>query len=431
MAAIITNKFRIIQAQQFAASVAANVDTYYVGIGKNTPWTVDTSPEVPTDSFSQMIRDYDDMLALKRITASNVSTAVPSIMWTTGTVYTMFDDQDANLFSSNFYVITDEFNVYKCIYNAAGAASTVKPTGTTPGIFSTADLYQWKYMLTLSAATKNTFPSNNWVPVITLPSSDGSAQWTSQNSSINGAIHTYKVTTGGSGYSVDPAVTVTGDGVGAVAIAHRTGDVVTSITMSVAGTGYTYATVSIAPPSSGVQATGRAIMSPVGGHGKDPVGELGASYILISTTFNTNEGGLITVGNEYRKVTMLKSPLNIGTSVVATAAVLDTTKHITATASSGTFVADEIITQAISGATGRVVDYDSGAKTIRYVEYTGTFDTTHTVTGGTSGATASGTLTLVNGAIVPESGTLFYKDYRLAINRSINQSESISVVLAF
>ena len=78
------------------------------------------------------------------------------IDWTTGTVYDQYDDgltttTTANsgattLSAANFYVLTDEFNVYKCMNNNANGQSTVKPTGTGTEIFETSDKYKWKFM---------------------------------------------------------------------------------------------------------------------------------------------------------------------------------------------------------------------------------------------------------------------------------------------
>jgi hypothetical protein len=53
----------------------------------------------------------------------------------------------------------------------------------------------------------------------------------------------------------------------------------------------------------------------------------------------------------------------------------------------GTFVVGETATQATSGATGIVYRWDAARKFLYLVRTTGTFDATHTITGGTSGAT--------------------------------------------
>ncbi len=78
----------------------------------------------------------------------------------------------------------------------------------------------------------------------------------------SGSVASYTVTAGGSGYTVAPTVTISAPnayGVGftqATATAHLTGDAVTSVTVSVAGTGYVTATVSFSGgDGSGAAAT--------------------------------------------------------------------------------------------------------------------------------------------------------------------------------
>ncbi len=69
------------------------------------------------------------------------------------------------------------------------------------------------------------------------------------------------VTLGGGYYTSAPAVTINGDGTGATATATVVAGAVTAINITNGGSGYTAATVSIAAPSAGTQATGTATVS--------------------------------------------------------------------------------------------------------------------------------------------------------------------------
>jgi hypothetical protein len=69
-----------------------------------------------------------------------------------------------------------------------------------------------------------------------------------------GLIKTIGVSNGGTGYVAIPAVSITGDGVGATATATIAGGKVTGINVNTQGSGYTYATITIAPPASGANA---------------------------------------------------------------------------------------------------------------------------------------------------------------------------------
>lgn len=430
MSAFITNHYRVLQAQQLLTEIAAGTNTYYLGIAKQYPWTNDAVPDTPSNSFGQLVEDYRTMIAIKKITGSNVTGAITQRLWTYGTVYTMYDDADVELMTKNFYVVNSTYDIYKCIDNNLGAQSTVQPTGTGTTIFSTADGYLWKYMGSVNAAKLASFPSQSWLPVATLAASDGSAQWNTQQAAINGGLHTIIVTNGGSGYSGSPTVDIVGNGSGAVASCTIVGGVITKITVSNPGTGYTFATVTIS--GNGTGATARAVISPIGGHGKDIESELGASNSMLNVVLNQSEGGVFPVVNEYRKIVLLKNPFNYGTSTRCSASVLDCTTKLTLSVFSGTFAQDEVVTQAVTGATGKVVDWDSTNKILRINDTNGTWTQSQTLSGATSGATgtvaASG---VTNSGMEPYSGVLFYKDYRTAISRSADQRESISIVLAF
>ena len=52
-----------------------------------------------------------------------------------------------------------------------------------------------------------------------------------------------------------------------------------------------------------------ASIPPVGGHGFDPVGELGGFNVMINARFEGTESDEFTVGNEFRKIGILKNPL--------------------------------------------------------------------------------------------------------------------------
>ena len=190
MPAIITNKFRRHNAQQFVESFSESANTvYYMGLGRPQPYATstrgdsrtenegtDTAPLTPVDSIQDEFFYFDDLLAAKRITTSDVSFAIPRRNWTTGTTYDYYrhdygnritgttttqsaNSGATNLFDSTFYVLNSNNNVYKCLDNNGGANSTVEPTGTSTSILTTGDGYKWKYMYSLSASQQVNFLS--------------------------------------------------------------------------------------------------------------------------------------------------------------------------------------------------------------------------------------------------------------------------------
>ena len=83
MAAIITEKFRQINAAQFEESFSETNENYYMFVGKSTPFTSgtsggsDTSPPTPVDDITSENYRWDSMLGANAIAASDVSRGVP------------------------------------------------------------------------------------------------------------------------------------------------------------------------------------------------------------------------------------------------------------------------------------------------------------------------------------------------------------------
>lgn len=210
MPAIITNKFRVHNAEQFVEAFSEAEDTkMYLFIGRISEWDDDTNPPTPTDSFTATeFSHWRDMIAAKRIVASDVSHVVPRYNWETGTVYDQFDDTDTNILTDDFYVMNSNFFVYKCLFNNGGAQSTVEPTGTSTSVIETADGYKWKFMYEINGAKALKFITPTNIPVQTLGSDDGTTQWDVQQAAIDGAIDVVLVTSGGSSYSQSANATV-------------------------------------------------------------------------------------------------------------------------------------------------------------------------------------------------------------------------------
>ena len=237
MTAIITNKFRIHNQEQFVESFSETTsNTYYLGIGRPQAFATatrpdlrtenegsDTSPLTPVDSVQDEFYHFDDMLAAKKVTSSDVSICIPRRNWTTGTVYDYYrhdygnrvtggtSTQTANsgatsLFDATFYVMSSTYNVYKCLDNNGNAASTVEPTGTSTSILSTGDGYKWKYMYTLSATQQSNFLSTDFMAVATDSTVSAAA--------VDGAVNIIKIKTAGTGGTdgTHTGVAIRGDG---------------------------------------------------------------------------------------------------------------------------------------------------------------------------------------------------------------------------
>jgi len=425
MASIVTSKFRIHNAQQFYESFSEAANTImYLFVGKNTAFPNDNVPPTPINSTANIeYTPWRDMYGVKRIQSADVTHAVPRYDWTSGTVYIAYDDTDVNILTENFYVLTEDYNVYKCLFNNGGAASTTKPTGTSTSRFTTADGYVWKFMYTVSTAKALKFLTSDYMPIQTLASDDGTTQWSVQSAAVDGSIEIVKVVSGGSGYGVAPSVTIIGDGTGATANATISGGAVTQVTITNAGSGYTKASVSF---GSGAAAA-LPIISPRYGHGADPIEEMGAKYIMINVRLDGSESNTISTANEFRQVGIVRDPYLYGTTTRATASSYRQSFKYQMAAVSGTFTLDETITSGSN--TASVVEWTSPyLYTTKPVNQN--FANSATATGGTSAAT--GTIAgITTPGLQPYTGDILYVENRVPISRAADQIEDVKLIIQF
>ncbi len=94
MTAIITSKFRTLNAENFKEDIdtANSGSSVYVAIGKTDAWsnntgdTTDTEPFTPYDTIDSLVEARENIFALKKLNAADVSNVIPRHSWTTGTV---------------------------------------------------------------------------------------------------------------------------------------------------------------------------------------------------------------------------------------------------------------------------------------------------------------------------------------------------------
>ena len=486
MPAIITNKFRIHNQEQFVESFsesAANV--YYLGIGRPQAYATatrpdsrtdnagsDSAPLTPVDSIGDEFYHFDDMLAAKKVATSDISIVIPRRNWATGTVYDYYRHDYGNrvtggtstqtaasgatsLFDATFYVMSSTFNVYKCLDNNSGANSTVEPTGTSSSILTTGDGYKWKYMYTLSATQQSNFLSTDFMAVATNS--------TVSSAAVDGAVNIVKIKTAGSGGTngTHTGVPIRGDGSSGVATVVVSGGAVTAVTVTTPGTGYTFAYIRNADivTAGATSLSGSeldVIIEPKGGHGKDAVKELGGFFVMMNTNFEageTSNSGDFTTANDFRRVSLMRDIFSGGSA--ASANTLRGTKAVLVTSPSGTFTADEEINQATTGAVGKVVEWDSANNILYYIQTRfndegcdangnlTAFSGTNTITGQSSSASAtpSSSSTTVDsivftsgynaGEIDADTGDVMYVENRSPITRAADQTENVKLIIEF
>ena len=485
MAAIITNKFRINNAEQFVESFSETAaETYYLFIGRAHSWAsdvdaqgntiaegTDASPPTPNDDVTSEFYNWDDMLGAKLIASTDVSRAIPRRNWTTGTTYDMYEHNigsanaaasgATNLFDSTYVVMNSVFAVYKVIENDGATASTVEPTSTSNSIFATSDGYRWKYMYSLTSAETLNFMSTDFIHCSTDSTVSAAA--------VDGALDTALVVAGGSSYTTSSGATISaipirGDGSSGVASVVISSGAVASVSITTAGTGYTFAYIRnadiIAATNAGGAGSGaniNVIIPPKGGHGSNALKELGAFYVMMNKSLVGVEGTSdIGVGNDFRRIGLMRNPTNFGTTTVASASTRRQLYAAVFSSVSGTFAADEEINQASTGAVGKVVEYDATNKLLYWVQTrfpdVGTdtngnataFSGANAITGQTSSAAATpltSSSTDVNGVsitsgysnpeLTADSGDIIYVEERSPITRASDQTENIKLIIEF
>lgn len=443
MTSVHSKNLEIFNAQNFVDSVGyQGTANLYFTFGRPTYWTTESSPPMPDTSTGTYVDIWRNMIGGKRITGSDVSLSIPRFNWTSGTIYSQYDDRldskDLKNATNKFYVVTDNFNVYKCLYNNNGAPSVVKPTLTlTTDTFQTSDKYIWKYMYSVSTQDQLKFTTSEYIPVKTLKIKDGSTQWEVQNNSVDGAIHVCQLMNGGSGYrSNNIYVQISGDGIGANAFAVRNAstNTISEIIIDDSGSGYTRANVFIFS-SNGSGAIAHAMISPSGGHGSDPVTELGGSFVTISVQLNNTESGKLSVSNDFRQVSIIQDPLVRSSSNVFSNTVFSQITTIALSGESVNYEKDEYVFQGndfrySSTFRGIVVDWLPENNQLKVIGVEGN-PTNDKLIGYSSAAVR----TFISATVQPDlqynSGKLLYIDNIQPILRDASQTEDFKIILSF
>lgn len=404
--------------------------------GRCHAWANDSSPIQANTSMNSSYDVWYNMIGGKRVTGNDIRHCIPRVDWEANTVYNMYDDMTDSKSLSNFYVLTDDYHVYKCISNNYGVVSNTKPTSTSAYTdVQMADGYIWKFIYKITEEEKLRFMTDDYIPVKTVLTRDTSLQWFVQNNAISGAIHNILLTDFGSNYTAnDMYVTITGDGLNANAFATRnvSTNTISSIIIDQKGTGYTFANVTIFS-ATGNGAAGRAIISPPGGHGSDPLVELGGSNLIIHTQLKNTEGNKLSVANDFRQLALIKDPLVYDSANLISNTVISQLTVLNLTGTSAEYIEDENVYQGASIESytfkGKVVEWDTSNNIIKLSNVTGT-PTSALVIGETSSASRF-VSSITYPDLEPFVGNVLYVNNISPIERASDQTEDFKIILSF
>ena len=411
---------------------AESGNQYFLFLGKVDPWTTsDNTPDSVVDSVQGTFSAYRNSLIMKRIDRKDIFHIITRYDWISGTVYTEYDDT-VDLSASKYYVMTDDYNLYKCIENGGGNKSEAKPTHTEPEIKASGDDgYKWKFLGTVTETARR-FLTDEYIPIEYVTNTledENSKQLLSQQKAVDGSIDNIKLTETNGSYlmstplgsfhditdkvvgSLDPdyeagltmgttigfndtnftteqlanisdriidysvfivsgqgaevgqlarikeywskssggnrgygdgnlgsnyfvldkpiertltpygdsptrfrllpPIEIWGDGASAEARPEiNDSSEISDIVVVNRGQNYTFAEVNIVKePIDGALASARAIISPRGGHGFNPIKELQSSKLMILMEINGTESGKLRPANEYRQFGIVKNPI--------------------------------------------------------------------------------------------------------------------------
>lgn len=537
MAILLSKTGRVELARSIYRDIKTDLDSYFFALGKTDAWADEENPDTPLGSEEYLKEFRRNLIFAQRVSSADISHLVRREDWESGTVYDPYDDaysavSPANsgatsLADANFYVITDELKVFKCLDNNSNSPSTIKPKSDGAVALDSLDGYKWKFLFQLSAADENKFLDAGHFPVRKVTGnpehdvngeidtvtkvSGGSGYTSAPHVNINGdgtgAVVTATVVAGevtalvieepGYGYSFafitfsggggtgadytvtlgdddplpslqkfveegaipgtvdriivnsggqnylagDLVITITGDGTGATAEADIASGIITKIRVTSAGTGYTFANVTFSG-AQGINASARAVVSPINGHGSNPVKELFASTIGITTSLSDSDSSNtdLFLNNDFRQIGLIKNFSTYNDMEVKYTDLTGTALHIINVDDGSSYAADDLITTS-DGSQFRVIQIIEGLNGqagtfnvhLQSIIVTSSFDKTSTLDNTTKGTTGLS----INNVNVTEpeinkfSGDIVYIENRRSIGRSSDQVETIKALINF
>ena len=415
MSAIVTDQFRILNANNFVESVENTNNSYYVFVGLSNPtgagslvgygrsanWNSNTPS--PIDSFTYRSHSSDTMMFGKKVSSANIRRIIRRVDWVSGNRYEIYrDDYSAQnqspltaanrLYDANYYVLNSDFKVYICIDNGStgtnplGNVSQDEPTFTDlepSKAGNSGDGYVWKYLFTVSPSDIIKFDSTEFITVPNNWSTSTDSQIRAvrengdSNVNENQIKHVY-IEKAGNNYAngLGQEVDIIGDGTGAKARVDVVNGSITDVTVSAGGKGYTYGLVDLGTLNSNVTSTNQAklipIIPPGLGHGSDVYTELGTDRVIVYARFDDSTKDF-PIDTKFSQVGIVKNPTKVGTSVTYTDNTYSSLPAVKFETVSGTPEVGEEIKQVLAispnigkVAKGYIASYDVETKVMKY-----------------------------------------------------------------
>jgi len=407
MAAIVTDQFRILNANNFVESVSDPNNSYYVflslpnpstvGFGRSTSW--DENTPNPVDNFNYLNHVKDTMIFGKKITVNDVRRLIRRVDWRQGTVYEMYrhdysisntspQTNSTRLYDANYYVMNSDYRVYICIDNGASSANPAGNFSQDEPSFidlepsragESGDGYIWKYLFTVSPSDIIKFDSIEYIPVPNnwVTTTDAQIQAVRENgdSLVNeNQIKKVYIQNQGAGYNTtDAELDILGDGDGGRVVVDVTGGKITDVTVSSGGKNYSYGRVDLSSINSGATEFAHLIpiIPPSRGHGYNLYEELGTDRVLIYSRFDDSTKDF-PLDTRFAQIGIIKNPTRIGsaTSIFSENQFSNLGGlKLTSVSNPSDATPGNTIYQTLTGvgtATGYIASYDTETKVLKY-----------------------------------------------------------------
>jgi len=170
MPTIVTRKYRTDQVKETLNkysrldSGGLPTDYLYMLFGKSSAWANEALPDAPIDSADYHASTWADVIALSRVSTSEISPVVRRVNWSNTNIFVTLDAASGIAYESDFYCINSVHDVFLCTATS-GAAPTVEPIYDGTNLTYTDGGYTWEYLYSLSTADAAKFLSPLWMPI--------------------------------------------------------------------------------------------------------------------------------------------------------------------------------------------------------------------------------------------------------------------------
>jgi len=440
-------------SQYYYSAIAQNPatlqpeNTRYCFISKVDPWPNESAPPIPSLSEQNIKTVFKNMIAIKRVLPADMRPLADRFDWTLGQTYgqyqdniNLFDRDGSGVLLNKFYAKNKYDQVFKCLWNNNGGAVSDEPhflpgQMSSTNVFTGADGYKWVYLYTIEGITKQNFLDSKWLP---LPTANypglGTTSVNSGNIPIVGVIDG-----GANYYQSNTVVNIIGTHITpAKATAVVSGGIITDIIVTDPGSGYISATIQIVS-STGTGANAIVYVSPINGHGSDPFQELGCRNMMVTQTFTGNEGGIIPTDIKYRQLGFIVNPVSkTSYPYQCQQEIYSLTTDIIVTTGTGSdgYISDEVVFQSIDNTlanasfTATCLSFGSSNNLVKLINTSGTANANQLLIGDTS-ETIRTVLFVSPSDVIPYSGYITYIENRQGIQRSVDGTEQVRLIVEF